>query len=1096
MSSISSIFSTNEQSSSLSAPINNNINLGSVHGDSSQLVSSEGYYKLPNEKGKQLVFVINDKVSGSNYHELSYNKIQNVNFDGTFTNNHRNVFWIWMESYSDWNQEKLNLKLELAQNLNLPDNTKLELSLGSWSKFPGKSGSDFGSSRDDSSGAMGDIENVKGYGTFKKSSELSLYSTTIKDVNNTILDSENKWESVEKATLKADTINFTEDNLYMSKQYNKSLDDNASVTLTIPGGPPFFIAQSYSLTKSQWFQNLNTDVSSLPNDGDVRTKTFNVVQVKLVHEDTSMDISGFADSNGFTNNGDFNDDIVNLTGYNNTMDNDLNNEKYWVGLYKSNDNHKGNKDSNGNFVHAIVWDYVNLVTNTLSANIGIGSGKNNINDGSRTDVTSILPDGNYKLYLFKNIENTKEPSYNVIDEFDFTISGSSTVSPTQSPTESPTQSPTGSPTQSPTESPTQSPTPSPTFDSKYTIITLFEDNNIPDIVNQNAINLGIVDNPKPSLLNNSQKVYQYEKSSDIWSFIGLKVDINNLQMNTLGKLLLKTYCARSGVTIRVELRTEWDYTKPRVFVDIVNTKVNEWELLEFDFENSSVLVETTHLRHKFTHILILWDAGNQSTPGEKFYFDDILLEGPVSTSSPTKSPTQSPTESPTQSPTKSPTESPTQSPTKSPTESPTQSPTQSPTEAPTKSPTKSPTESPTKSPTESPTVLVTPSPTKRITQSPTVQPIISQPVNDIVMDNNPDILNNIVVTGDRTSGTLTLISNTNNNVKLTNDGIDALLDDSTGFNKVEINVSDNKGILLSNKSSEEITDRLILENPKEISKPSYNTLTGQLISKGESTWEYVSEDLDTSNANEVISNDDVIVVLKPYKDSNLKIVINNNILGYYNTNNNMFTISPNVNFKSGSKLYNGNEQISIISNKQTFEYAYTSGVSYKGIISFEVGSLIIKLRKYKTPIIAVNLVMENAFDSFLKNEKDLMIKLLKLNNYSYSKDNGKMYKTILYRLTRWVKNSFTNHKANILIADKNGKVVLDTSFDNKTNTLQNALQGKIHLLNLSSLPIFNNLISSNSLLEVVKGNSVVYGSKIGFGTNNTYFNGIVLLTLK
>lgn len=124
----------------------------------------------------------------------------------------------------------------------------------------------------------------------------------------------------------------------------------------------------------------------------------------------------------------------------------------------------------------------------------------------------------------------------------------------------------------------------------------------------------VVANPNASGINTSGMVAELVKSqgSEVWAgsfFEGLTLDVANQPI-----IKVKTLSPKSGITIKVKIENaDASITHE---VDVVNTSVNNWEELSYDFSGAPAA--------NYVRFVIFFDFGVNGD-GSTYYFDDVTL---------------------------------------------------------------------------------------------------------------------------------------------------------------------------------------------------------------------------------------------------------------------------------------------------------------------------------------------------------------------------------------------------------------------------------------------------------------------------------------
>lgn len=148
-----------------------------------------------------------------------------------------------------------------------------------------------------------------------------------------------------------------------------------------------------------------------------------------------------------------------------------------------------------------------------------------------------------------------------------------------------------------------------------------------DILLYNFVNFGgaettKVSNPNPGGINESAHVSQQIKTSgaETWggSYINLGTAIDFSESQSIS---IKTWSPQQGGIVKLKLENSGN-PNINIEVDAPTTVANAWEKLTFNFPES--VIQNTYQR-----IVLFFDFGNPGN-GSTFYFDDIILESPLS----------------------------------------------------------------------------------------------------------------------------------------------------------------------------------------------------------------------------------------------------------------------------------------------------------------------------------------------------------------------------------------------------------------------------------------------------------------------------------
>jgi hypothetical protein len=138
--------------------------------------------------------------------------------------------------------------------------------------------------------------------------------------------------------------------------------------------------------------------------------------------------------------------------------------------------------------------------------------------------------------------------------------------------------------------------------------------------NDNTTDFEVVDNPDPDAINPSNRVGEYEQDAQAGIYHLIYHDLDApIRFNGDKRIRMKVHMDHIGtVTAKVET---FGNPVPGIEVTLPNTKVNEWEELEFDF---SAVPDTAEGRYfRFTLFFDITTTGTGSTVVS--YFDDIVI---------------------------------------------------------------------------------------------------------------------------------------------------------------------------------------------------------------------------------------------------------------------------------------------------------------------------------------------------------------------------------------------------------------------------------------------------------------------------------------
>ena len=133
----------------------------------------------------------------------------------------------------------------------------------------------------------------------------------------------------------------------------------------------------------------------------------------------------------------------------------------------------------------------------------------------------------------------------------------------------------------------------------------------------NMAPIEIVVNPDTSGANTTSMVAKFVKSSGSETWAGAFFDMpSSLDVANYGKVVVKTYSPKSGITVRFKIENAADNTQ-FVEVDAVTTTANAWEELTFDISSASPAIT-------YDRIVIFFDwdvSGDDSI----YYYDELAL---------------------------------------------------------------------------------------------------------------------------------------------------------------------------------------------------------------------------------------------------------------------------------------------------------------------------------------------------------------------------------------------------------------------------------------------------------------------------------------
>ena len=146
----------------------------------------------------------------------------------------------------------------------------------------------------------------------------------------------------------------------------------------------------------------------------------------------------------------------------------------------------------------------------------------------------------------------------------------------------------------------------------------FEDNTLRfNFVDFGNAATSVVDNPSPTGLNISSKVAKTIKQSGAETFAGTTLELGTpIDFNAFKTFKLNVLSPKSGITVKLKVENAADGSISAE-VDVVNTVVDAWETLLFDFSAIDVSQE-------YQKVVVFFDFGNVGD-GAEYFFDDIAL---------------------------------------------------------------------------------------------------------------------------------------------------------------------------------------------------------------------------------------------------------------------------------------------------------------------------------------------------------------------------------------------------------------------------------------------------------------------------------------
>ena len=146
----------------------------------------------------------------------------------------------------------------------------------------------------------------------------------------------------------------------------------------------------------------------------------------------------------------------------------------------------------------------------------------------------------------------------------------------------------------------------------------FEDNALSfNFVDFGNAATSVVDNPSPTGLNTSGKVARTIKQSGAETFAGTTLELGTpIDFDSFKRFKLNVLSPKSGITVKLKVENAAD-GNISAEVDVVNTLVDEWETLLFDFSAIDV-------NQDYQKIVVFFDFDNVGD-GSEYFFDDIEL---------------------------------------------------------------------------------------------------------------------------------------------------------------------------------------------------------------------------------------------------------------------------------------------------------------------------------------------------------------------------------------------------------------------------------------------------------------------------------------
>ncbi len=130
-------------------------------------------------------------------------------------------------------------------------------------------------------------------------------------------------------------------------------------------------------------------------------------------------------------------------------------------------------------------------------------------------------------------------------------------------------------------------------------------------------NTMVIDNPDPSVINNSRRVATTNKQDGAATFAGSFIELDQpVDFSATQQISIKTWSPQAGIIIRLKMENLADNT---IFyeTDATTTVADQWEELTFDFSPAD-------LTQTYQRVILFFDFGNPGANTD-YFFDDIAL---------------------------------------------------------------------------------------------------------------------------------------------------------------------------------------------------------------------------------------------------------------------------------------------------------------------------------------------------------------------------------------------------------------------------------------------------------------------------------------
>lgn len=159
---------------------------------------------------------------------------------------------------------------------------------------------------------------------------------------------------------------------------------------------------------------------------------------------------------------------------------------------------------------------------------------------------------------------------------------------------------------------------------KYRVLEDFENGGILTWTGSNGATFEIAANPSAKGVNTSSKVGKVTCGGQQWEFTwSTYFGVTETETNpkyldfTNDGYIIKVDVYSPKKDAPVYLKLEGDGVDAKEISTVKTTKANEWETLAFDYEPMSVV------NGAYRNFVIIFDAGNVTTQGEVYYYDNI-----------------------------------------------------------------------------------------------------------------------------------------------------------------------------------------------------------------------------------------------------------------------------------------------------------------------------------------------------------------------------------------------------------------------------------------------------------------------------------------